>query len=56
LPPVLADGDASGLDQVDRNLSRDLSVPPAAGRYAFDSNGNSVNRSELRKATNRQGA
>lgn len=35
-----------GTDQIDRDPSRGLSVPPAAaGGYGFDSNGNSVNRS-----------
>jgi hypothetical protein len=55
--PALAGGDASGLDQVDRDLSRDLSVPPAAaGGYAFDSNGNSVNRSVLLIGNDRPGS
>jgi len=54
--PALAGRDASGLDQVDRDLSRDLSVPPVAGGYAFDSNGNSVNRSVLLIGNDRSGS
>lgn len=54
--PAMAGGDTSGLDQVDRDPSRDLSVPPAAGGYAFDSNGNSVNRSVLLISNDRPGS